>query len=179
MYMIKIYVFFLRKKFIQFAFPGKGMKEIGRERKIVSNLFPIKSFEITSAKSQGSRKRKRPRGYSSPVYDRKRARVLFPRCFREIGLRRVPFYYPRRTEIIVSRNCAKISERGISFLLPSNYRKEKKEKSLAPVFSPTQIPISKADPRRKRRKRQIFFLRPDRIVFPSSLSSPSIDSRDH
>lgn len=57
MYMIKIYVFFLRKKFIQFAFPGKGMKEIGRERKIVSNLFPIKSFEITSAKSQGSRKR--------------------------------------------------------------------------------------------------------------------------
>lgn len=177
--MIKIYVFFLRKKkLVQFAFPG--MKEIGRERKIVSNLFPIKSFEITSAKSQGSRKRKRPRGYSSPVYDRKRARVFFPRCFREIGLRRVPFYYPRRTEIIVSRNCAKISERGISFLLPSNYRKEKKkEKSLAPVFSPTQIPISKADPRRKRRKRQIFFLRPDRIVFPSSLSSPSIDSRDH
>lgn len=56
MYMIKIYVFFLRKKkLVQFAFPG--MKEIGRERKIVSNLFPIKRFEITSAKSQGSRKR--------------------------------------------------------------------------------------------------------------------------
>lgn len=44
--MIKIYVFFLRKKFIQFAFPGKGMKEIGRERKryrIYSRLKASKS----------------------------------------------------------------------------------------------------------------------------------------
>lgn len=97
-------------------------KEIGRERSFFRGkkkrkkkescirnriefipCVPIKASksQVQSTKLQSSRKEKRLWLQLTGLRSKTGTR-FFPRCFREIGLKRVSFYYPRRTEIIVS-----------------------------------------------------------------------------
>lgn len=112
----------MERRLIQFAFPGK--EEGNRSRKIIFQggkkkrkkkescirnriefipCVPIKASksQVQSTKLQSSRKEKRLWLQLTGLRSKTGTR-FFPRCFREIGLKRVSFYYPRRTEIIVS-----------------------------------------------------------------------------